>query len=125
MSDTLTLTGQLAIAPDSTAEADLSGDFAIKVPFSETLTLSRKDSRTIVLDDTSPLVVNVSTIGSIHALVIRTSAAITATLTSASGAAQVIPVNGLFVLLTETIPITAISLTAASSAVVQLTMGRV
>lgn len=125
MSDSLTITGQLAIVPDSTSDADLSGDFAIKVPLNATLTLSRKESVSVILADTTPVAVNVGSIVSIHALAIRTDEPITATITSASGSSQVIPIDSMLILLTETVPITAITLTAATTANVKMTMGRV
>lgn len=125
MSDTLTLTGQLSIVPDSTTDADLSADFAVKLPLSKTLTLSRKKSTTIVLADTTPVVVSLADIVNVHALVIHASAAITATITSASGSAQVVAVDNLLVLMSSTAPITALTLTAIASATVQLTLGRV
>lgn len=125
MSDTLTLSGQVAILPDSTSDADLSGDFEIKVPLSQTLTLSRKEGVTVVLADTTPVAVNLGALVNVHALIIRTNLAISVTVTSASGASQVIPVDSLLVLLTATTPITAITVTAAATAVVRLTLGRV
>jgi hypothetical protein len=48
MSDTLTLTGQLTITPDSTSDDELAGDPGIRVPLSDTITLSRKETQTVV-----------------------------------------------------------------------------
>lgn len=125
MSDTLTLTGQLAITPDpSQTDAALSGDFEIKVPLTASLTLSRKEAVTVSIpSDETPnaITVDLTAIVNVHVLAVRTTTPITVTINTKD-----VAVDDFLLLISETTAITALTVTGSGPAgTVRITMGRV
>lgn len=125
MSDNLTLSGQLVITPDpSQSDAALSGDFAINVPLTASLTLSRKEAVTIAIpSDETPnaITVDLTAIVSVHMLAIRTTTPITVAINGND-----VAVDDFLLLISETTAITALTVTGSGPAgTVRITMGRV
>lgn len=83
------------------------------------------DERTVVLGVDSPVTVDLSAIQSVHMLQIVASHPVTLRLTSAAGAAQLLPSEFMF-LVTRAVPITGISLVrvAGQTTTVRLTLGQ-
>lgn len=132
MSDALTLTGQLTITPNSTADATLSGDFAIKIPLSATLTLSYKETETLPLLVTVDgavqyRTVNLDAITSVDFLMIRSDVSSVARITSTAGSTQLIAFDTFLMLFTDAQPITALAIGSAiaTAGTARVTMGRV
>lgn len=131
MSDTLTLTGQLTISPDSTSDGDLLGDFAIRAPLNDSMTLLRKESATVAapaateLGVPQPDVVNIDAVSPIDALLIRTTVPCQVLLTTADGEpTQEVYVDSLLLLIAENNPITGISIGSMGAAgTARITMG--
>jgi hypothetical protein len=131
MSDTLTLTGQLTISPDSTSDGDLLGDFAIRAPLNDSMTLLRKESATVAVPATTELgvpqpdVVNIDAVSPIDVLLIRTTVPCQVLLTTSYGEpVQEVYVDSLLLLIAENNPITGISIGSMTSAgTARITMG--
>jgi hypothetical protein len=99
MSDTLTLTGQVAITPDAGTEEDLSGDFAIKVPLSVTTTLDGKMTTTLELVDLNPVTVPLAAIAnSADFVVIKSTAPVDVIFSTQFDANQRLQLDGILIL---------------------------
>lgn len=128
MSDTLTLTGQLAITPDpSQTDAALSGDFTINVPLNLSLTLSAKESTTLALpvNDGIPedVTVSLAAVGQPNFLLVRVTTPSYVTI-SGSNSTQIVDVDSLLILHTGTTPITALSIQCVDTAgIARVVMG--
>jgi len=80
-------------------------------PVNECVTLDEKTLDCIQLASDGPQSVAFGGVARANVVVIQADKKIDALLTSADGTAQVVPVDGTFVLITRTVPVTAISLT--------------
>ena len=80
-------------------------------PINATVILDEKQPAQYTLNADGPQVVAFGGVTNAHVLDISTDRPITVTVTSAAGAAQVIPVDGELHLVSRTVPITAVSLT--------------
>lgn len=95
--------------------------------FAENISLARPaEKRTIVLGNDAPFAVNLDGWTAIHALHIESDTKITARITSADGAQQLVPVDPLLTIVSRSVPITAIDLVrvAGQSATVEITLGQ-
>jgi len=116
MSDTFRLKGSFTVIPAPCA-TDSSGDFDIRSEVLEQLAIKAKVALTVSLDADPAEAVNFSDLAGAHVVVIKSSAKVVATLTSADGAAQTIPVDTFAVLTSSSVPFTALSLTRVTSIV--------
>jgi hypothetical protein len=92
-----------------------SGLANITTPIFEQLTLAEKSLSQYDLTTNTPVTVPFGGLTGAHVVVITvTSGQLTATLTSTAGASQVIPVDTLAILISQTTPYTALTLTRAS-----------
>jgi hypothetical protein len=98
----------LALGPPG-VDDDLTGDVKSRVY------LKNKLANRYSLESGSPVNVSFGGLASAGVVVLRCTGKILARLTSANGAQQVVPVDSLLVLLSGSVPITAIDLTRAAS----------
>ena len=113
MTDTFQLSGSYTTVPSRGVP---SADPQLAAPISELLALDKKAFATVDLSDDSPTDV---ALGGLQAAVVvikpEDSAVVTVALTSVSGLAQQFPVDGIFILISKSNPITDISLTRVPS----------
>ena len=110
MADSFQLAGSWSASPASGSPSGIANFCA---PISEALSLTKKDYDTISLTADAASVVNFGS-GVTEAQVVIIQAVggkIRVRLTSADGATQAIPVDGTLILISRTVPITAIDLT--------------
>jgi len=122
MSDVFSLQGSWATSPASGCP---SGKPSLGAPLAEQMVLAAKHLDDIELAADIPFFVSFGGVASANVVVIKSSRKVKVALTSADGAAQVVPVDGLFMLLALTVPITAITLTrlAGVDTVVEVFLG--
>lgn len=125
MSDTLTISGSVQIKPDQSAsEAALSGDFELNIPLNVTLTLSRKQTATVVIAAAEVPVsqrVNTDDIEELNFLLVRTNEPITLAISG-----ELVTVDSFYCCVTETETFDQIDITTTGAATtVHLVMGRV
>jgi len=112
MTDILTYRADATVDP---SEAD-GVSISASIPLSSVSYLARKLVTRYVLTGDGAVTVNFGGLTNAHVVVLRTHLArkVLATLTSADGSAQVVPVNPSLVLFTNTTPVTALTLTRVS-----------
>lgn len=120
-----TLQGDVTSRPSDCAD---SGAFTVQARLDERLSLGVATQRTYVLDADAPFVVDLTEFAAgVHVLVVKVEPSLHTVLavTSADGAAQVVPVETLHVTISRTVPITAITLTrtAGQDTTVRLFLG--
>lgn len=106
MADTFTLSGRYAIRPPVMGVNAPS----ITVDLSDTFSVLRKAAIPILLGADPAEAVLMGDIASASLVIIHTDAKVTARFTSADGATQAIPVDGLLILKSLNVPITALTL---------------
>ena len=119
MSSQLTISGSYVIAPLTGASAN--GEPTISTPFDEMIITDR--STLVELRLTSDVAVSVAFGGVDEAVFVAIHASggkVSATLTSADGTDQIIPVDPIGLLLSESVPFTALSLTRATGTTVDV-----
>lgn len=126
LAETLQLNGQLSINP-STASICADGvDLGTLVNLSETMSISAKLTAAFALTADPAFPINLTTVPSVSALYIETDAKVTLTLTTADGALQLLPVDGMMIWFSASVPITALSITrlAGTTTNVKLILGQ-
>ena len=126
MADTFTLAGSWSANPAIGAP---SGIAYFCTPISEALQLTRKDYDTIVLAADAPVAVDFGGgVTSAHVVIIKaTGGKVKVALTSADGTLQAIPVDSMLILISRTVPFTALELTrlAGTATQVEVFLGQV
>lgn len=113
MADLFSLAGQVGSVP---ASGSPSGAFQLIATLDESLTLLHKHQDTLQLTVDSPVVLNFGGVVSAHVVIMRvTGGKVDARITSADGTAQIVPIDPLLILISKTVPITAISLTRVAT----------
>jgi len=112
MSDTFSLSAHARSAPNNTLPLG-SGCPTIDFPFSEEVALAVKnyDEVNLTVDTPVPVVFGGVTNASVVIISPTNGAKVTARITSADGVEQSIPVDDVLILISRSVPITAIDLT--------------
>ena len=112
MSDTFTLQATARAEPNSTLPLG-SGCPTITIPFDEQVTLVVKNYDEVDLSVDTPVSVSFGGVVNASVVVISTvnGAKVTARITSADGTTQSIPIDDTFILISRSVPVTAIDLT--------------
>lgn len=120
---TFKLAGSVKIEPNVGAP---SADPTLDSLLDETVTLLRRNVQELALAAGAlNVAVAMGPVTSAHALIIKTvGGGVTARLTSAAGATQVVPIDSLLILLSATQPITAIDLSSTPAVTVKVQMGQ-
>ncbi len=123
MSDTLLLTGQLAINPPRSCAAD--SDLSTIVNLSESMTLAAKQTVSFVIPSDAAFPIDLTATPNVNMLFIDASAKVMLTITTADGAVQTLPVDPMMLWFSSSVPITALSVTrvAATDTTVHLILG--
>jgi len=123
VAETLLLSGQLTINPSPACGCD--PEMGTTVTLAEEMSIAAKLSTSFVLPSDAAFPVDLTMVPEVNALVIDCTAKVKITVTTADGVAQVIPVDPLLVLLTSSVPITALSITrvAGTDTTVRLVLG--
>lgn len=110
MADSFQLVGNYSTTP---APPGASGAMSFVGAISESLSLTRKDFDTVVLDVDTPVSVNFGSGVTSAAVVLlkATGGKVRARLTSTDGSQQAVPVDDLQILVSQSVPFTAIDLT--------------
>lgn len=110
MADLFRMSGSYATTPATGAQA--SADPQVSASIDERLSLANKTQVNVVLDDDLPRAVDLGGLSSAHVLVMRANGGkVRARFTSADGSVQAVPVDPFFVVISRTVPITALDLT--------------
>jgi hypothetical protein len=109
VAETLLLNGQLSINPSPSCSCD--PDLSTMVTLSEQMSISAKQSLSFTVPSDAAFPVDLTTTPNVNALFIDVSQKVILTITTADGAAQVIPVDPVMVWLSALVPITALSIT--------------
>ena len=123
MAKTYTLNGEWSAAPTVGVP---TGEPSVLAPLRESIALSRVSSQEFDLSSDSAVSVNLNGLTEIHVLSIKTvGGKVRAQLTSADGTTQSVPVDSVLVLISSSVPVTALTLTrvAGTSTKVHLFMG--
>jgi len=114
MADKFQLIGSWGTTPQ-TSSLLASGLPSILAPISESVSLSQKnpDDYTLTVDGAVPIAFGGVT--NAHVVVIFCDRKIKVRLTSADGATQSVPVDGMLLLISETVPFTAIDMTRVAA----------
>jgi len=108
----LTLTGSLVAVPQNMNP----GDPPIPIPILEVVGLSKKHYDEVSLTDNNPLAVSFGGLSEVNVLCMRAEGGkVRLRVTSADGAVQSIPLDPLGILLSLSVPITALDLTRAAT----------
>lgn len=112
MADKFSLIGSWGTKPTSgTPSSDPAFDAAVE----EYVTLDRKHFDTVALTTDNPVVVSLGGLDDAAVVILRaTGAKVKATLASADGAAEVVPVDPLLIVVSREVPFTALTLTRAA-----------
>jgi hypothetical protein len=109
MADAFRLQGSYELVPLS---APASFAQSVVAPITEAKTLADKASTDIVLSADAPVPIPFGSLPSANVVILKsTGGKVTARLTSADGSAQSIPFDTYFILMSDSVPITAIDLT--------------
>jgi hypothetical protein len=109
MADSFVLDGSYSTTP---AVGNPSGIGAITAPLTESLQLTQKHYDTIPLGADAPAAINFGGVVNAHVVVLKaTGGKVRVRATSTDGALQAIPVDDLIIIISRTVPITAIDLT--------------
>lgn len=114
------LDGSYSVCP---ASGFCSGDPSIDACLDEQLVLKAVHVESFELTSSSPVIINFGNVTNAHVVVIRVYGAhVKATLTSADGTNQSVPVDPLFVEISMSVPITALTLTRDSGSTFNTTV---
>lgn len=123
MADVFTLAGSYSVEP---ASGSPSGDPEIATPLEEAVNIDEKSVVKMVLASDSPAAVAFGAITNAHIVFIRARGGkVRVRLTSADGSQQSVPADPLLLVISQTVPITAIDLTrlAGVETTVQVFLG--
>lgn len=123
MSDQFTLSGSYNVTPLGSAA---SLDPNIDATLSEALVLAYKQYIPVHLAVDTPVSVPYGTVTNAHVVILKAQGGkVDAVLTSADGSTQVIPFDSVLIIVSQSAPITAISLTrvAATDTIVRVFLG--
>ena len=103
-----------------------SGVPSVGVPLNESIELQQAITTRVVLSSDSPVAVGLNGMSGVHAIQLRADGKVRARLTSADGSQQAIPVDKLLVLISESVPFTALDLTrvAGTETIIDVTFGQ-
>lgn len=112
MSDKFTLQANARATPNSTLPLG-SGCPTIDIPFDEEVTLATKNYEEVGLSVDTPVAVSFGGVTNASVVIISTvnGAKVTVRITSADGATQSIPIDDTLILISRSVPVTAIDLT--------------
>lgn len=110
MSDTFIFQGRAHLDPKLSLPLS-SGCPSVNIPFDETIEVENPHTTQVNLLTDSPVSVGFGPVTNAHIVILTADKKFRARLTSADGAAQAVPVDGILVLISEDEPITAIDLT--------------
>ncbi len=118
MADTFRITGQWGTSPIlGVASAIPSFD----APIDETLQIIRKNTDDLTLTVDTPVVVSLGGLTNVHVLIIKTiGGKIQVRVTSADGTLQAFPVDTFLMLITQSVPFTAIDVTRVANTETQV-----
>lgn len=119
MGEIYKLSGQYVTKPSSFAT---SGEPGCSAEFSEQLALTHSTTQRLTLDDDATLNVDLGGVTNVAVLHIRSDRKVLVNVTSADGAAQAVPVDGHLMIISESVPITAIALTRVAGIDTQVTL---
>jgi hypothetical protein len=122
MSDVFSLQGGYTATPASGCP---SGSPSVDTPICESIVLKAKQIVEPTLTVDSPIAVGFGGVTSANVVVIKTHGKVKARLTSADGTTQSVPVDSFLVLISLTVPVTAIDLTrvAGTDTIVEIFLG--
>lgn len=109
MADTFKLAGRWQSVP-RVAGYLASGCPTFNTPLNEEVLLNLKQFTDVVLGDDAAEAVPFGEVTSAHVVVMKATRKVTARLTSAEGATQIVPVDTTLLLISESVPFTAIDL---------------
>jgi hypothetical protein len=109
VAETLLLNGQLSINPSPACGCD--PDLGVLVTLSEQMSIAAKQSMSFVVPSDAVFPIDLTTTPNVNALFIDVDQKVKLTITTADGAAQVIPVDPMMVWFSGLVPITALSIT--------------
>ncbi len=123
LTETLLLNGQLSINPSPACGCD--PDLGTLVQLAYSMSIAAKLSTAFVVPSDAPVVIDLTTLPEVNALYIDADEKVKLTITTADGTAQVIPVDPLMIWFSESVPITALSITrvASTDTTVRLILG--
>jgi len=108
MADQFVLSGSYTVTPLSLTSLDPS----LATPIDEPLALKSKQPSDITLSVDTPVAVPFGTLVNAHVVILKAlGGKVKARLTSADGTTQAIPFDSFLILMSQTVPITAIDLT--------------
>lgn len=110
MSDTFIFQGSARLDPALSLPLS-SGCPSVRVPFDETIEVENPHTTQVNLLADAAEPVDFGPVTNAHIVILTSDKKFRARLTSAEGVDQAIPIDGVFVLISETVPITAIDLT--------------
>lgn len=124
MSDNFALQGFWRAEP-ATVGTVASGCPSLNAPIYETLLLAQKQYTDITLGADSAEAVAFGDVTSAHVVIMKASGKVTARLTSSEGTTQIVPFDSFLILLSETVPYTAVDLqrVAGQSTTVKVFLG--
>lgn len=115
MADTLRLLGSYQTTP---LLGPTSGVPTVDAPIDDTVQLTKKVALEYVLDTDDPVSVSLAGLTALSVLFVTViGSKVRVRITSADGATQAVPVDDLFMLISRSVPITAIDLTRAAAGV--------
>ena len=114
MADRFTLQGSYTVAPSGEVE---SLDPEVAASIDEEAALQSKESLSLHLTSDSAVAVPFGTVTAAHVLIVKVlnGCKVKVRVSSADGATQSIPVNGVLILMSAVVPITAVDLTRVAS----------
>ncbi len=110
MSDNFILQGNWRTEPRNTGLVS-SGCPAFATPVNETVLLARKQYADVALEADAPESVPFGDVTSANVVLIKANRKVTVRLTSSEGTTQILPVDSILYLISESVPYTAIDLT--------------
>jgi hypothetical protein len=120
LADLFSLSGDLGTTP---AAGTPSGAFQLIATLDESATLAHKHEDDLDLTVDTPVVVSFGGVTNAHVVMLHaTGGKVKATLTSADGTSQAVPVEPLLILMNRTVPVTAISLTRVATVATSVTV---
>lgn len=126
LAETLLLDGQLSINPSPAAACSSGVDLGTTVQLSESMSINAKLATAFTLSADAPFPIDLTATPNVNALYIEADSKVKLTVTTADGAAQLIPVDPIMIWFSGTVPITALSLTrlASTTTNVKLILGQ-
>lgn len=108
MADSFKLTGSYDVSP---LTSSLSFAPSITAPINEPRTLQSKMLGDIALEADAARAVQFGDVANANLIILKATGKVTARITSADGTSQAIPFDTYLILMSETVPVTAITLT--------------